>query len=303
MKVLFIGWNRLGDAVMSTALLRHILAEHPDARITLLCGRFAWPIMKPTPNLERSIVIVKQPLKRHWLSLIREFAGTRWDLVVDLRDTLLSRIVRAPRKMINRRAKVPGPIQKELAAIAGTALPWPRIWLDPVEEEQARILLDGRRPLVAIGLGASRPVKLWPVERYVALASRLRPLLGGDPWFMTVGSADEVPLTQGFLAGVPEDRRIDLASLMPRIEFQAACIAHAALYVGNDSGFMHAAASLGIPTVGVFGPTDRRRYGPSGPRAVAVGVGGPETTGPIEDVSVDAVFEAARRLLEPSPEA
>ncbi|WP_207480882.1 glycosyltransferase family 9 protein [Arenibaculum pallidiluteum] len=297
MKVLFIGWNRLGDAVMSTALLRHILDEHPDARITLLSGPVAWPILQPTPNLERGIVVVKQPMKRHWLSLLREFAGTRWDLVVDLRDTLLSRIVRAPRKMIKHRARVPGPILRELGEIAGTDLPWPQVWLDPAEERRAAELLDGKHPIVTVGLGASKPIKFWPVDRYVELASRLRPLLGGDPWFMTVGSAAEAEMSRAFLASVPENRRIDLPAIAPRIEFQAACIARADFYVGNDSGHMHVAASLGVPTLGIFGPTDSQVYGPFGPRVASVGVGAPGETGVIERVGVDTVFEAARALL------
>ena len=49
----------------------------------------------------------------------------------------------------------------------------------------------------------------------------------------------------------------------------AACLARAALFVGNDSGLMHLAAAAGAPTLGLFGPTDAAEYAPSGRRAAA----------------------------------
>ena len=47
-------------------------------------------------------------------------------------------------------------------------------------------------------------------------------------------------------------------------------LARASAFAGNDSGLMHAAAALGVPTLGVFGPGDFTRWRPVGPRAAAV---------------------------------
>jgi ADP-heptose:LPS heptosyltransferase len=54
----------------------------------------------------------------------------------------------------------------------------------------------------------------------------------------------------------------------------AAVLAQATLFVGNDSGVTHLAASVGTPTVALFGPTDPGRWAPIGP-AVQVLQGGP----------------------------
>jgi ADP-heptose:LPS heptosyltransferase len=49
-----------------------------------------------------------------------------------------------------------------------------------------------------------------------------------------------------------------------------ACLKHARLFIGNDSGLMHLAAAAGAPTLGLFGPSDDRLYGPWGPNARVV---------------------------------
>ena len=50
----------------------------------------------------------------------------------------------------------------------------------------------------------------------------------------------------------------------------AACLTRAALYVGNDSGLTHMAAALGVPTLGLYGPSDDRRYGLRAPHSLVV---------------------------------
>ena len=41
MRILFVTSSRLGDAVLSTGLLDHLIRTHPDARITIACGPVA----------------------------------------------------------------------------------------------------------------------------------------------------------------------------------------------------------------------------------------------------------------------
>lgn len=46
----------------------------------------------------------------------------------------------------------------------------------------------------------------------------------------------------------------------------AALLANARLYIGNDSGLMYIAAAAGVPTLGLLGPTNEKRFHPYGPR-------------------------------------
>jgi ADP-heptose:LPS heptosyltransferase len=80
------------------------------------------------------------------------------------------------------------------------------------------------------------------------------------------------------------------------------------LFIGNDSGLMHIAAAAGAPTLGFFGPSDERVYGPWGTRTRALRGRSYEaimSEGPLsaidqtlmDELSVDAVETAAGGLL------
>ena len=107
MRILFITSNRIGDAVISTGLLDHLIRTHPDSRITVVCGRVAEGVFARMPNHERTILIDKRPYHLHWLPLWREVVTTFWDLVVDLRGSALAFLVPTRRRAVMRR-RLPG---------------------------------------------------------------------------------------------------------------------------------------------------------------------------------------------------
>ena len=66
MRILFVTSNRLGDAVLSTGLLDHLIRAHPEARFTIACGPVAEDVFARMPNRERTIVLDKLPYRLHW---------------------------------------------------------------------------------------------------------------------------------------------------------------------------------------------------------------------------------------------
>ncbi|HET8997416.1 MAG TPA: glycosyltransferase family 9 protein, partial [Acetobacteraceae bacterium] len=87
MRILFVTSNRLGDAVLSTGLLDHLLRVYPEARFTVACGPVAEGVFERMPRRDRTIVLRKQPYGRHWLPLWAATVTRRWDLVVDIRGS------------------------------------------------------------------------------------------------------------------------------------------------------------------------------------------------------------------------
>jgi len=292
MRILFVTSNRLGDAVLSTGLLDHLLRAHPDARITVACGPVAEGLFLRMPNRERTIVLDKLPYSGHWLPLWRDVVTTRWDLVVDIRGSALSWLVPTRRRAVMRRR--PGHKLTQLAAVLGLdPPPLPVVWTAPDDHARAAALLPAGHPVVALAPTANWAPKVWPPERFVALFHALAgSVLPGAVPAVFGGPGDaEHAMAAPVMAGLPG--AIDLVGPLALPEVSA-CLTRCTLFIGNDSGLMHLAAAAGVPTLGVFGPTDADEYGPSGPHAAAVRAAGTH----MADVTLAAVVEAATRLVD-----
>src|ERR1700716_1404693 len=95
MRILFVTATRIGDAVLSTGLLSHLIERFPGARLTIATGPVAAPLFEAVPGLERLVVLRKQRWSLHWLALYGRTAARRWGLIVDLRGSLLAWMLRA----------------------------------------------------------------------------------------------------------------------------------------------------------------------------------------------------------------
>ena len=289
MKILFVTSTRLGDAVLSTGLLDHLIRSHPAARITVVCGPVAEGVFVRMPNRERTIVLRKRSGGRHWVALWREVAPHVWDLVVDIRGSALSWLVPTRRRAVFRR--VAGPKIAQLGAILGVSPPpAPVVWTDAADQREAFALLPAGRPIVALAPTANWDPKVWPADRFAGAFGAVAGSLVADAAAVVLGGpgARESAMAAPLLAALPG--AIDLVGGIS-LSVAAAVLRRAALFIGNDSGLMHLAAAAGTPTIGLFGPTDAATYAPVGRCAVAV-VGGS-----MRDIAVVRVVEAAARLL------
>jgi len=291
MRILFVTSNRLGDAVLSTGLLDHLIRAHPDARITVACGPAAEGVFARMPNRERTIVLDKRPYSLHWLPLWASAATTLWDLVVDIRGSALAWLVPTRRHAVMRRRS--GHKTAQLAAVLGLhAPPLPVMWTAAEDRARAAALLPAGRPVIGLGPTANWPPKIWPAERFAALFCALQagPLPGAVPAVFAGPGAEEAATASPLLAALPDP--IDLVGKLS-LPQAAACLARCALFVGNDSGLMHLAAAAGTPTLGLFGPTQAHEYAPSGPHAAAV----LSASERMADLAVEAALTAATRLI------
>jgi ADP-heptose:LPS heptosyltransferase len=270
-QLLFITGNRVGDAVLSTGILAHFLAERPGASVTVACGPLPAPLFADLPGLARIVPIVKAKRRRigHWIALRHSLSGQKWDDVIDLRSAFFAWTVRAERRWVCRAEKRHEHRVEELARQLGVAPPpAPHLWLSPEREARVARLVDDR-PLLAIGPTANWGGKRWPAERFAQLALALTGpggMLEGAR-VMVLGATQErdsaLPLLQACtdpLDWVGDHDLLDVFALLR----------HARMFIGNDSGLMHMAAAAGIPTLGLFGPSADWRYRPWAPLGAVV---------------------------------
>ncbi|MBJ7250382.1 MAG: glycosyltransferase family 9 protein [Acetobacteraceae bacterium] len=299
MRILFISSTRIGDAVLSTGLLDHLMRAHPEARFTIVCGRVAEGVFRRMPRLDRLIAVEKRRYSLHWLEIWGQLATTRWDLVVDLRASAIAWLLWTRRRAVIQGGRRPGHRLTHLAALLGVEPPpLPVIWTSPEDTTRAAALLPEGRPWLVLGPTANWHRKVWPAERFAELALRLTAPDGALPGAGIVilgGPGDqERSMATPVLTALPQ--ALDLVGKLDLPEV-AAVLARAAIFIGNDSGLMHLAAAAGAPTLGLFGPTPSDEYGPAGPKAQAVLADGPPGQGAMEDLPVARVLEAAKALI------
>jgi heptosyltransferase-3 len=291
MRILFVTSNRLGDAVLSTGLLDHLIRAYPEARFTVVCGPVAAGLFARMPRLERIIALDKRQMGAHWLPLWASVATTWWDLVVDIRGSALSWLVPTWRRAVMRRSI--GHKTEQLAAILHLKPPpLPVVWTAAEDRARAAALLPEGRPVIALAPTANWLPKIWPVDRF---AAAFHALSGGNAVAVVIAGpgATERASAAPLLAALPGS--IDLVGCLSLPEI-AACLARVSLFVGNDSGLMHLAAAAGAPTIGLFGPTNAGEYGPAGPNAKAVISG----SGRMEDITVQQILDAAADIQTPA---
>jgi ADP-heptose:LPS heptosyltransferase len=299
-RILFITSTRIGDAVLSTGLLDHLIRTHPHAKVVVACGPVAEGVFARMPNRAWTIVLTKRRFRAHWWELWRQAAGQRWDIVVDLRGSAFAWLIRAKRRYVMRGGRQPGHRLAHLGALLGLdPPPLPVAWFGPAERARAAALLPGEGRWIGLGPTANWDRKVWPAERFVALYRALTapgaPLEGARAAVLGGPGAQERAMAAPVLAALGEDA-VDLVGGLALPEV-AAVLARCALFVGNDSGLMHLSAATGTPTLGLFGPSPVEAYAPAGRRtATAVAPGSPGLDS-MPGLTLETALDAAERLL------
>jgi heptosyltransferase-2 len=107
--------------------------------------------------------------------------------------------------------------------------------------------------------------KRWPLEKFSELAHRIGKK--GNYRYLVFGGPEENRLKHELTESIgPVAVSVDTQSFFET----AAIIAKCSRFISNDSGLMHTAVSCGVPTCGIFGPTDDKRTAPYGVNNIVV---------------------------------
>ncbi len=267
MKVLFITSTRLGDAVLSTGLLEHLNKRYPSASVTVVCGPLPQSLFEGFPNVIKIIPLKKEKRHGHWVKLWKRVVGTKWDIVIDLRDSAVSRLIRADQRFIFGRGidKTKHKVEQAAQVMKLADAPVPKLYFTKEQNDFADDLMVGDGPVIGVGPAANWIGKTWPAENFIDVIKWMTSAEGILPEARVAifAAPGEEAQAEPVLNSIPEDKRIDGIAKGSPGEV-AAALARCDFYLGNDSGLMHAAAAAGVPTVGLFGPSYPHLYAPYG---------------------------------------
>lgn len=330
-------WN-IGDVVLTVPFLAQLRAIVPDAEITLLGRPIAAEILAGTGLVDRFIEAelawlteggAFNPLNYDWaelLRVVRELRAYNFDLAFQcrphMREYALLALSGARRRVGCAKAGwdraltdvIPcgdSDLQKKdawlrlLEPLGGPKeIETPGLSVSTEEQLWATEFLqangaDRSNPLVAIHPGASIPEKRWPIERFEQIARDLGGRTNVDvlAFIEPKGYGSSLAKIDGVIPAKVELRQ--MVALLARCDF----------LVCNDSGPMHIAGALGVPTVAVFASGINRQFAPLGDQHELVTAGpsaGPApqratAPGPYDDVSavpLSKVQEAVERGLK-----
>jgi heptosyltransferase-1 len=192
------------------------------------------------------------------------------------------------------------------SGVAGRLLPLARVEFprDEVVEHNCQKTLQalGGKDYLILNPGAGWGAKQWPAERYGHVARRLmeaaavKSLINFGPGEEGLARAAEA--ASGGAAVASSGSVSELLALTR----------HARLVIGGDTGPVHLAAALGIPVVGIFGPTNPARNGPFGTHSMVLRNPSSPTTHArrkeadqaMLEISSEEVIQAALQLLKDS---
>lgn len=338
-----------GDLLLAGPAFRWLRGSRPGAHLALAVGRSCLEVARHLPWFDEVVAVDDAALlagswaqkgraARALRRLMREGAsgaGAPFDAVFlfhrDWRFALLARLARIPerrgfaaggsRKFLTHAAEVEARehhvLQYLRMAGAGSAADdrmmggW-RFLDGEQARAETRAAASGflcEKRSVALAFGGGRNVKTrtelksWPMEGWRDLA---RALVARGFQTVWMGDAEDAALLRGDEPGVHLAGKLDLAE-------SAVVASQAALVVSNDSFLLHLAEALGVPAVGIFGPTDPAHYCPRSSRSRTLWAGEGLSCSPchrdgwfpvcahehrcLRDLSADAVLRACMEVL------
>jgi lipopolysaccharide heptosyltransferase II len=276
--------------VLSTAALRAIKLGFPHARLTVLASLSNEPLLKHDPHVDEVIVWNEEGLAPSLVGSLRRAARLSkigYDAVIDpltgndLNTALIAYLSGASLRIgfrgygreifFNRLAAYSdgyrhvADLVLETARLLGAESEdrTPHLCLLPAERDWACGWLKthnlDHRAVVGIHPGGYYPTQRWPSEYYAQLALALQQDLGCD--VVLIGGRGDRHLIQSILASSGERFVVFESSDLRQT---VAVISQLNVFVCNNSGPLHIAAALNVPTVSFMGPTEKSHWMPLG---------------------------------------
>ncbi len=332
-RILIIRLSALGDVVHTLAFVNRLRKARPHAHITWILQPLTYDLVKHQDNVDRFVVFDRKGGLAAYKKLRSELEHDEFDRVfmlqVSLKASFISLLAKAKEKLgfdirrsrelqwlfSNRRIphRKPGHVLDQFFEfldfldIPDTPLDWAIRFTDEELDYRHRFFKVIPRDVAAFVIASSNPEKDWTVEGYAKVMDDVDERLGLQPMIVGGPSDYERELAE---------RICDLCRSKPLLALEKPVrhtllqLSGSKVVVAPDTGPMHMAVALNVPTVALYGHTDPRRCGPyrrfqdllidayNRPGETPGTVTRKTKKGRMLDITPDEVFEKIRLAVE-----
>lgn len=313
-RILVITLSNIGDIILTTPVIRVLSKEFPGSRIDVMVGPNGKDIFDKDPRIFKLVIYDKHISIAEKRRLQLKLKNLKYDLVVDLRNTIFPLLL-APKYRTSPIQSFPKDVVHKKEKHLYRLVPFgiedlgERSYIHITEEDEnyadgliKKNALNG--PMVVVSPGAKSHLKRWTVEGFAEVCDSLAGECSASIVFVGTGPDKEIVLS---VARKMKNKYHDFVD-KTNIRQLAGLLKRSSLLITNDSAPMHLGCAVGAKVLAIFGPTDYRKYGPTGefdavvnkklfcsPCEVAACKYGHEC---MKLVSADEVFDRAKMMIE-----
>ena len=282
-RVLIIKLRAIGDVLLSTPVVENFKKKYPHLEIDFLTEQFAAEVLIGNPWVTNVILFSKKTQSS--FELIRSVRKRKYDIVIDLfgnpRTALITRFSGAKYRIgfpfrgrayaytdfVTPRGGEVHNVEFNLDVLKHFNLPinskkplFPLLDADNIFADDFFVQNNlSNKKIIGINASGGWYTKKWNLSSFAKLIDKIS--LSGDYQFVLFwgpGEYDDAVVIQKKVSVptylIPKTTLKEMGALLQRCSY----------LISNDSGPMHIAASLEVPTLGIYGPTSPHLQGPYG---------------------------------------
>jgi ADP-heptose:LPS heptosyltransferase len=319
-RILLIRTDRFGEFILNTPVIRAIKEKFPSSYLGIMVNPMVKGIVEGSPYIDEILIYDEKAMQGFFKSLkfVSEIRKKKFDLVVILNPkkkfNIITFLAGIPirlgynrkwgfllthkiedRKSSGQKHEVEYNLDLVRRIRIDTQDKSLFISVDKEDEQFIDSLLNGlgiinTDLLVTLHPWTSDPVKQWPVENFLQLASRLSREL---PYkVIIIGGKDQISQSVKFCQENP-----DIINLTAKLTLgqSAALLKKCRLLISNDSGPVHLACAVGTLVIALFRndipAKSAKRWGPWGEGHIVI------EKSNLADITVDEVLVKIKEML------
>jgi len=272
-KILFITLSNIGDCILTLPVLDYLRAYFPTAKVAVMVGPRAKEIFENNPYIDRLIVYDKYSKLREKVKLFYKLKREKFDVVIDLRNTLYGVLLPAryktspflyiPSRIQHMKLRNLYRLQRALKVpdLPNHTIAEKTLFISPQNKDYVSHLLKENNiqpndKIIIVAAVARGAARRWDKEKFVCLCEEL----SKDYKVIVVGTESDKPVIQ-YIRDKCSRRIFDFAGLT-NLGQLASLIQRSSLVVVCDTGVSHLASYLDAPILALFGGGNEIKYGP-----------------------------------------